>query len=68
MLITRLRPRLYLPAIEFVWGCVVIAYIGVSNKAGLIALRFILGMIEAGFFVSSKRSLSLMNSQERCCI
>jgi hypothetical protein len=52
MILTRVRPRLYLPAIEFVWGCMVIAYVGVNNKSGLLAIRLFLGIVEAGFFVS----------------
>jgi hypothetical protein len=52
MILTRVRPRLYLPAIEFIWGCMVIAYLGVNNKAGLLAIRLFLGVVEAGFFVS----------------
>ena len=51
MILTRVRPRLYLPAIEFVWGCMVIAYVGVNTKSGLYAIRLFLGVVEAGFFV-----------------
>jgi hypothetical protein len=51
MIIARTRPRFYLPAIEFVWGCIVLGYIGVNNKGGLIAIRLVLGVVEAGFFV-----------------
>ncbi|ORY26040.1 major facilitator superfamily domain-containing protein [Naematelia encephala] len=50
MILSRTRPRFYLPGIMFVWGCLVIGYVGVNTKAGLIGLRFVLGVVEAGFF------------------
>ena len=67
MILSKTKPRLYLPAImvsdqlstlgistddQFVWGCLVIAYVGVNSKQSLIGLRFVLGIVEAGFFVS----------------
>lgn len=33
---------------QFTWGCLVIGYVGVTNEKGLIALRFVLGVVEAG--------------------
>lgn len=59
MILTRVRPRLYLPAIEFVWGCMVIAYVGVNNKSGLYAIRLFLGVVEAGFFPGALLYMSL---------
>ncbi|KAH8927185.1 MFS general substrate transporter [Atractiella rhizophila] len=50
MLLAKLRPSLFLPGIMFVWGCVVIAFKGVNNLAGLVAIRFFLGIAESGFF------------------
>ncbi|KAJ5619435.1 major facilitator superfamily domain-containing protein [Penicillium lagena] len=50
MILSRTRPSLYLPALMIVWGCMVIGYVGVNSKRGLIGLRFALGLIEAGYF------------------
>jgi hypothetical protein len=67
MILSKTKPRLYLPAImvsgqlsalwistkcQFIWGCLVIAYVGVNSKKALIGLRLVLGIVEAGFFVS----------------
>jgi MFS family permease len=35
---------------QFVWGCLVIAYVGINDKNHLIGLRLVLGIVEAGFF------------------
>jgi len=63
MILSRSKPRLYLPALmvsglghiqvlglteQCTWGCLVIGYVGVTNEKGLIALRFVLGIVEAG--------------------
>lgn len=32
-----------------IWGCISVAAKGVKNLAGLVALRFFLGVVEAGF-------------------
>ncbi|ATY63859.1 Major facilitator superfamily general substrate transporter [Cordyceps militaris] len=50
MVLSRTRPSLFLPGLSIVWGSMVIAYIGVNSKSHLIALRFCLGLVEAGFF------------------
>ncbi|KAH8923810.1 MFS general substrate transporter [Atractiella rhizophila] len=50
MILAKVRPSLYLPGIMFVWGCVVIAFKGVHNLKGLVAIRFFLGIAESGFF------------------
>ncbi|MCJ1305833.1 hypothetical protein MMC08_008650 [Hypocenomyce scalaris] len=50
MILSRTRPSLYLPGIMLVWGCLATAYTGVNTKGGLYALRFCLGLIEAGYF------------------
>ncbi|OAA69694.1 Major facilitator superfamily domain, general substrate transporter [Cordyceps fumosorosea ARSEF 2679] len=50
MILSRTRPSLFLPGLMIVWGGMVIAYVGVDTKDHLIALRFCLGLVEAGFF------------------
>ncbi|KAM0327694.1 hypothetical protein ACHAQA_005989 [Verticillium albo-atrum] len=50
MLITRVRPSVYLPCCVMVWSCVSAATAGVTSFSGLIAVRFFLGIVEAPFF------------------
>ena len=50
MLLARSRPSIFLPALMFVWGCMSIGAKGIHNLAGLVAFRFMLGIVEAGFF------------------
>jgi hypothetical protein len=50
MILTRVRPSLYLPCCVLVWSCVSAATAGVQNFPGLIAVRFFLGIVEAPFF------------------
>jgi MFS family permease len=49
MILTRVRPSLYLPGIMICWGCVTIGMGFTPNYKSLIAFRFIMGMFEAGF-------------------
>ena len=48
------------------WGCLVIAYVGVNTKGALIGLRFVLGVVEAGFFVSSFLGVRFNHDNNRC--
>ncbi|KAL5366222.1 major facilitator superfamily domain-containing protein [Aspergillus floccosus] len=50
MIITRVRPSIYLPCCVMVWSCVSAATAGVENFSGLVAVRFFLGIVEAPFF------------------
>ncbi|USP74360.1 major facilitator superfamily transporter [Curvularia clavata] len=50
MILTRVRPSIYLPCCVVVWSCVSAATAGVHNFAGLVAVRFFLGIVEAPFF------------------
>ncbi|KAF4464588.1 major facilitator superfamily transporter [Fusarium albosuccineum] len=50
MILTRVRPSLYLPACVMVWSCVSAATAGVTSFSGLVAVRFFLGIVEAPFF------------------
>jgi MFS family permease len=50
MLLTKVRPSIYIPACAMLWACVSAATAGVSSFSGLIAVRFFLGVVEAPFF------------------
>ncbi|KAM5385208.1 hypothetical protein ACJZ2D_001169 [Fusarium nematophilum] len=50
MILTRVRPSVYLPCCVAVWSCVSAATAGVTNYSGLLAVRFMLGIVEAPFF------------------
>lgn len=51
MILARTRPSIFIPVITFGWGSMA-ALIGiVQNQSQLIALRFFLGIFEAGFSV-----------------
>lgn len=40
--------KYYFPIIMILWGAMVMAIAGVKNAAGLLSLRFLLGIPEAG--------------------
>ncbi|KAH6686644.1 major facilitator superfamily domain-containing protein [Plectosphaerella plurivora] len=50
MILTRVRPSIYLPCCVIVWSAVSAATAGVQNFSGLIGVRFVLGIVEAPFF------------------
>uniref|UniRef100_A0A8H7NP80 Major facilitator superfamily (MFS) profile domain-containing protein n=1 Tax=Bionectria ochroleuca TaxID=29856 RepID=A0A8H7NP80_BIOOC len=50
MILTRVRPSIYLPACVVVWSCVSAATAGVTSFSGLMAVRFFLGI---AFFMLS---------------
>lgn len=50
MILTRVRPSVYLPCCVFVWAGVSAATAGVTSFSHLIAVRFFLGIVEAPFF------------------
>ncbi|GAB7363367.1 hypothetical protein MBLNU230_g3647t1 [Neophaeotheca triangularis] len=50
VLIKRMRPSTWLSLIMVLWGIATVAQGLVTNRAGLIGCRFMLGMFEAGFF------------------
>lgn len=50
MILTRVRPSIYLPCCVMLWSCVSAATAGVKSFSGLIAVRFFLGIVEAPFF------------------
>jgi MFS family permease len=50
MMLARSTPSIFLPAIMFIWGAMSIGVKGVHNLGGMVAFRFVLGLVEAGFF------------------
>lgn len=49
MILPRVRPSLYIPFIMILWGTVVACMAAIQNAGQLHALRFLLGITEAGF-------------------
>ncbi|KAL0930368.1 putative vitamin H transporter [Colletotrichum truncatum] len=49
MILSRSRPSVFLPSIMGLWGALCCCMAAVNNFAGLCALRFVLGCVEAGF-------------------
>jgi MFS family permease len=49
MLLSRLRPSVYLPAIMFVWGAVAVGLAGCRSYEALAGVRAVLGIAESGF-------------------
>jgi len=50
LLLTRARPSWYLSGIMVVWGALCACMATLKTYSGLLALRFFLGCVEAGFF------------------
>lgn len=50
MLLSIFKPRIYLPTVVIIWGIVSGATGFVQNYAGLVALRFLVGVTEAPYF------------------
>jgi MFS family permease len=50
MILTLVRPSLYLPCCAIVWSGVSAATAGVKSYEGLVAVRFVLGLVEAPLF------------------
>lgn len=50
MILTRVRPSIYIPIWVCLWSCVSASTAAVHDFKGLVAVRFILGITEAPFF------------------
>lgn len=50
LLLTRVRPSIYLGGCMLVWGVISAAQAGVHSFGGLLACRVLLGVVEAPFF------------------
>jgi sugar phosphate permease len=49
MILSRTRPSIYLPGLMAAWGVVTIGMGFVKDYQSLVALRFVVGLLEAGF-------------------
>jgi MFS family permease len=49
MVLARWRPSLYIPLMMFVWGTVAASLGAIRTTTQLLALRFLLGIVESGF-------------------
>ncbi|KAH7049322.1 pantothenate transporter liz1 [Macrophomina phaseolina] len=49
MILSRTRPSIFLPALMFLWGAVTCCMAVIHNYHQLVALRFVVGIFEAGF-------------------
>jgi MFS family permease len=52
MILSVTRPSLYVPTLMFLWGAIATTLAAVRTPTQLIAVRFVLGLFEAGFSVS----------------
>lgn len=50
ILLKKLRPSRWIAMLMFAWGAMTIALGGVHNAASVTAIRFLLGVFEAGLF------------------
>lgn len=53
LLLTRLRPSLYLGTVMAIWGAISAAQSSVQSFGGLVGTRFVLGFAEAPFFAGA---------------
>ncbi|KAL1942296.1 hypothetical protein VTO73DRAFT_6360 [Trametes versicolor] len=49
ILLRKLSPRWYIPALTIIWGVICALFATVKSASGLLAIRFFLGLAEAGF-------------------
>ncbi|KAI9325796.1 major facilitator superfamily domain-containing protein [Zopfochytrium polystomum] len=49
MILTRVRPSVYLPTLMFLWGAVSVAFAATHNWQEVAIIRFVIGLIESGF-------------------
>lgn len=58
MILTKVRPSIYIPACAMLWSCVSASTSGVHNYGGLLGVRFMLGIVEAPFWPGAFYMLS----------
>lgn len=57
LLIQRLPIAKYMGGMILIWAVILISHVGAKNYAGILVLRFLLGMAEAGVSPCSKSSV-----------
>ncbi|KAL5335707.1 major facilitator superfamily domain-containing protein [Aspergillus crustosus] len=50
LILTKIRPSIWLPLLELLWSCLVIALAGAKNVETIYALRFFIGLFEASAY------------------
>ena len=50
LIMTKIRPSIWLPSLELIWSILVMAMAGVKSVNGMYALRFFIGMLEASAY------------------
>ncbi|KAG7287768.1 hypothetical protein NEMBOFW57_007283 [Staphylotrichum longicolle] len=50
ILLTRIRPSIYIPSLQIIWTILTFALCGVKNNTQLYVLRFLIGLAEAGYY------------------
>ncbi|UQC89536.1 major facilitator superfamily transporter [Colletotrichum lupini] len=68
MLITRVRPSIYLPCCVLLWSCVSASTAAAKNFSSLVAIRVILGIVEAPFFPGIFYVLSCWYTQKEIAL
>ena len=53
------KPALYLPTVMIIWGAISASTAACQSFRGLVATRFMLGFVEAAYFVSLHPSTTL---------
>ncbi|KAL4879919.1 major facilitator superfamily domain-containing protein [Aspergillus karnatakaensis] len=50
LILTKIRPSIWLPTLELLWSCLVMALAGAKNVQTIYALRFFIGLFEASAY------------------
>lgn len=50
LIVRKVSPRIFIPAISVIWGCITLAEGFVKNWKSLVGLRVLLGILEAGMY------------------
>lgn len=50
LVLTKIRPSIWLPSLELIWGFLVMGMAGAKNVETLYALRFFVGLLEASAY------------------
>lgn len=58
LMLKKSTPRVHQFRIAFLWGAALACHAAVKNKAGILSLRFLLGMFEAGMFPGALSQLT----------
>ncbi|KAF5568784.1 allantoate permease [Fusarium phyllophilum] len=64
MIMTKMQPHIFLPGCIILWACVSACTAATSSPAGLLIVRFILGIVEAPFFPGAIYYLSTWYTKE----